>query len=42
MDDGLDWIVVVTILAQRDNGVFTSPKGGYDRPRIQWHRMLIA
>lgn len=30
MDDGPDWILIVTILAQRDDGVCTSPKGGYD------------
>lgn len=27
VDDGTDWILIVTILAQRDDGVFTSPKG---------------
>ena len=27
MDDEPDWILIVTILAQRDDGVFTSPKG---------------
>ena len=40
MDDGLDWISIVTILAQRDDGGFTWPKGGYDHLSIQWHSIL--
>ena len=42
VDEGLDWILIVTILAQRDDGVCTSPKGGYDCLSIWWHRMSIA
>ncbi len=30
MDEGPDWIFIVIVLAQRHDGVFTSPKGGYD------------
>ncbi len=40
MDDGLDWISIVTTLAQRDDGVFTWPKGGYDRLSISGRQLL--
>ena len=36
VDDGLDWIMIVTLPAQRDDGCSLSPKGGYDRPCIWW------
>lgn len=42
VDDGPDWILIVQILAQRDDGVIFSPKGGYSRLSIWWRRMLIA
>ena len=42
MVEGLDWILFVIQLAQRDEGVFTSPKGGYGCLSICGHYMLTA
>lgn len=42
MHNGLDWIFTVVVLAQRDDSVSTSPKGGYDCLSIWWYDTLIA
>ena len=36
VDDGQDWIMIVTLPAQVDDGCSLSPKGWYDRPSIWW------
>ena len=42
MHNGLDWIFTVVVLAQRDDSVSTSPKGGYDCLSIWWYDTLTA